>query len=296
LLVLPSLESPDDIRNNQEVHERRRQAIELGRKLFRKKYLRGWESTSRRVQSDIFSKEFSLLDDILFSVRVGADEIGDKKYGIDKTKYIKLPKLLHLRRELARDSFLYQGIGMPRVPSWGDKFGTDSFLLINDFEVVAVCFRAEIEYFCHGIDKIHDFICERPRGINSDSSNKDDLYEKEHPTESISTFWQRDPSHVRGKEHAGEASLIMIDDHIPVTERKSSDITTIKRLQSAHLRYRDGSKRLSAVHRENKLPSNPKVSEVMQRKNESISTGTKAKNNIGTSSVKNISPLCESAS
>lgn len=263
IIMLPSVESARDIGNDSELQARRQRGLEIGIGLLSKPYLKKWKSASRRVQNDIFPTEFGLLDRTLYSVLVGVDDADRMVYTLCKEKYVKLIKQLQKRKEAARDSFNLQGLGMPRIPSWGNDYGCDSWLSLNDYEVAAICFRAEVEFYLQRLEEIHDFDLGRRKGGNSlDSDDDCDLYEGQH-VDSISGFKRDIPPHISRTESEEVASMV-IDKNISGKGKKNSDISAIKRNQSAYLRYRGDEERLSNVNKGNRLPKNAKLREVMQ--------------------------------
>lgn len=271
-MVLPSVEGSRDIGDDDRTRERRDDGIKIGIDPLGKPQLRNWKSASRRVQSEVFKKEFLLLEDILYNFWIGDDDEGHKRCAIDKDKYVELLKLLQRKKEAARDSFIFQGLSVLKLPSWGQDFAADSFLTINDFEVVSICFRAEVEYFCSRIDYVHNFDTGRARKANSSSSDEDDeLYDQQN-SESISGFRRDAPPHISRTE-SEEVAEIVIGGSSMRKERKTSDISAIRKTQSAHLRYRDDVERFLTTRKENKLPKNAKIREVMQGRNEGDSEG-----------------------
>ena len=55
---------------------------------------------------------------------------------------------------------------MPRLPTWGIEGGEsieDSWYLENDWEILAICYRAEVENYLVALDKMYDFTTKLPR-------------------------------------------------------------------------------------------------------------------------------------
>jgi hypothetical protein len=294
IMILPSVEGSRSIGEDDMARRRRDDGIKIGIDLLGKSQLRYWKGTTRRVQNEIFKKEFALLEDLLYTFWIGDNDQGHKRYAIDKNKYVKLLNLLERRKDAARKSFNLEGLGMPMLPSWGLDFGSDSFLTLHDFEVVSICFRAEVEYFCTRIDQVHSFTTGRLRGSRSSSSDKDnDLYDGQN-AESISGFVRDAPPHISRTE-SEEVASIVIERSPPGKERKNSDISAIRKNQSAHLRYRDDSERLSNAVKENEIPRNAKIREVMQGKNR-VDSEDKERRDKGDRTPRKPSPLRESVS
>jgi hypothetical protein len=187
-LMMESTGSSRSIGIDNEMRERRESAISIGIRTLNKRTLRNWKPASRRVQEDVFIIEFSLLEALLHKVRRGNDADGFIRYAPFKDEYLRLISLLKRKRTIARETFICKGISLPKLPSWGNDFGVDDFIPLIEFEIVAICFRAEVEDFCRRLDAVFDFDEARAKGVNSDASDSDDLYETQHTTDSISGF------------------------------------------------------------------------------------------------------------
>jgi len=150
---LKTVRSIRDIGDDDLAQDRREIAVEIGARTFGKLFLLAAKKATRRVQYEVFKKEFICLDDILTNIRIGNLKSGPVVCGIKKSSYTPLLKRMGTLRMAAIDVFVRQGLELPPVPCWGRQFGTSSYFNISDFEVVAATFRAEVENFLAVLDE-----------------------------------------------------------------------------------------------------------------------------------------------
>lgn len=113
-----------------------------------------------------FSWELELLGDVLSRVetrpRIGARSNG---FRVESKAYGHLLRVLTSRRCRAMDGFALNGRKPPVVPCWGDNSNLNEFYKLTDFEILAVCFRAEVEHFLFQLGRFYDFPRHRPRRV-----------------------------------------------------------------------------------------------------------------------------------
>ncbi|KAF8991304.1 hypothetical protein BDQ17DRAFT_309206 [Cyathus striatus] len=129
-------------------------ALKLGR-LALKRPLRS-RSLSRR-EEQLFEKELSMFRDVLtFILQVGFRD-GTVGYCISKPRLHKLMKKLKRRRDEAQDSLVLQCVRIPCLPVWGRNGDISEIWERNEFEILAACFRVEVEGFLGYLADFHEF-------------------------------------------------------------------------------------------------------------------------------------------
>ncbi|KAJ7662793.1 hypothetical protein DFH06DRAFT_1129010 [Mycena polygramma] len=112
-----------------------------------------------------FPWELELLNTVLTRVET-RPRIGSRCNGfrVESKSYKTLLQILTARRRSARDGFTINGRKPPAIPSWGDGFdlGPGEFYMLTDFELLAVCFRAEVEHFLLELRQFWSFTRRRP--------------------------------------------------------------------------------------------------------------------------------------
>ncbi|KAJ7088944.1 hypothetical protein C8R44DRAFT_751628 [Mycena epipterygia] len=91
-------------------------------------------------------------------------------YCIRTEEYRLLLQVLFDLRQWAEDSFRLAGKCLPAIPSWGDDDDLEEYWSLNDFKILAVCFRVEGEHLLYLLDKYHDFIEKKHHDFNRDVS------------------------------------------------------------------------------------------------------------------------------
>ncbi|KAJ7097358.1 hypothetical protein C8R44DRAFT_949411 [Mycena epipterygia] len=167
-LDLPTLRSVAKIGNNRQIKSRRNEALIKGLKTIGKNHLLSAGLATRRLFMAVFPDELELLDN-LFSyaqTRKMTGFMGTLGYRLVIDDYQVLLRVLFTRKVVAEDSFRMAGKTPPPLPSWGSDDDLDEYYSANDFEILAVCFRAEVENFLYTLDRYYDFVSGRPRDSN----------------------------------------------------------------------------------------------------------------------------------
>ncbi|KAJ7148468.1 hypothetical protein C8R43DRAFT_1129106 [Mycena crocata] len=166
-LDIPTLRSVAKIGNNPQIKSRRNEALVKGLKTIDKGYLLTAGLATRRLFMAVFPDELELLDG-LFShaqTRERKYRLGPG-YRLVNDDYQVLLRVLFSRKISAEDSFRLAGKTPPPLPSWAADDDLDGYYSFNDYEILGVCFRAEVENFLYTLDRYHDFRARKPRDSN----------------------------------------------------------------------------------------------------------------------------------
>ena len=90
-------------------------------------------------------------------------------FAVDSNLFSRLLKRLLVVCKRAQDSILLAGITIPKTPVWGCDGDIGKFHCSNNFEILGVCFRAEVEDF---LWRIHEGI-ELSKGSTFNTSSSD---------------------------------------------------------------------------------------------------------------------------
>ena len=166
---VPSFRPIYEIRRNKFLDDRRIEALEAGANAFDKLQLFDTKVLSKRLTYDIYLEETRLLDKVLSEVRYAATPDDTMIFAVDSNLFSRLLKRLLVVRKRAQDSILLAGMAIPKTPVWGCDGDIGKFHCSNDFEILGVCFRAEVEDF---LWKIHEG-SEFSKGSTFDTSSND---------------------------------------------------------------------------------------------------------------------------
>ncbi|KAJ7113266.1 hypothetical protein C8R43DRAFT_1157229, partial [Mycena crocata] len=161
LLQLPTLLSRRRIYRNHSVMARRNQCIRKGGEAFCRLGLGNMKVATRRLQRDIFAMELNLLNDVLIHVQKNETlDTSEQRSGSIKAVYrlrvdnyqLLLTSLYH-QREAANDALSILGRTPPKLPTLGSSGNVAEWHNENDFEIIGVCFRLEVENFLWELDQ-----------------------------------------------------------------------------------------------------------------------------------------------
>ncbi|KAI0737448.1 hypothetical protein C8Q80DRAFT_1125421 [Daedaleopsis nitida] len=115
-----------------------------------------WKTLSTEQREEIFPIEMMKLDEVVLSPW----QISPFRDGFwpDEEDLDSLRSLLEARRHEAAPTFRQQGKTLPSVPVWGRDLSHSAYVhTANDFEILAACFRMEVEYFLKTLFLEHCF-------------------------------------------------------------------------------------------------------------------------------------------
>lgn len=156
-------------------------AIELGKIMKKNIRIEDPRTLTRTEERTTFVEELSLLRQLLSNVT----KYQDDELCILSTKretLTKLSQLLHQRREVARDSLILSGAGIPSLPVWGPYGKGNQFWSPNDFEIIGACYRKDVETFIAYLADNHQFD-KKDKRSNSKSERRQTNSEKRNRPE-----------------------------------------------------------------------------------------------------------------
>jgi hypothetical protein len=159
---IPTLRSVAKIGGNPQIKTRRNKALEIGLRTIEKSHLLSSGLATRRLFMQVFPAELELLDDLFTRAQARKRKYDDPGYRLMIEDYQILLRVLFSRKSAAEDSFRMAGKNPPPLPLWGADDDLE-FYSLNDFEILAVCFRAEVENFLYTLDRYHDFLAGKPQ-------------------------------------------------------------------------------------------------------------------------------------
>ncbi|KAJ7653583.1 hypothetical protein DFH06DRAFT_1133734 [Mycena polygramma] len=172
MIDLPTLHSLRKIRRNHYVRTRREECISKGIMGLLKPSLRDMQVATRRLQRDIFPRELDALDSLLTQVqtnRIYDDSMDPAEtrtaYRLSPSHYHQLIAFLYFMRGMAVEAFGMMGRDVPAFPYFGSTGQVQIWHNENDFEILCVCFRLEVEHFLWDCDQIYDYQRQLPRSV-----------------------------------------------------------------------------------------------------------------------------------
>ncbi|KAJ6470981.1 hypothetical protein C8R45DRAFT_1165685 [Mycena sanguinolenta] len=158
------------LRDKPHVLERRNALLEAGAHAFAKHFLLDTAVSTRKLLIGPFMNELITLDQVLTSIEVV--QLLDGKtsvYRLQRAPFWMLEKQLDNLRRRAQNAFDHvYGLPMPTMPTWGRNEDPFAFHAINEFEVLAVCYRVEVENYISILDLFFDFSAKRIRLPNEE--------------------------------------------------------------------------------------------------------------------------------
>ncbi|KAJ3898347.1 hypothetical protein F5879DRAFT_994907 [Lentinula edodes] len=171
LTLLPTLRPFYKIANNQNIRQRRDNALRIAAVGLKRAELSRLMPPPRKLFKSVFPKELSALDTLLFQHITGTPASGQfvsesavesdpvqTVHTLDSQGYIQLNYALLQLQQAAKSSFRLTGKRLPDLPYWGNfgKVGLE-FYTENDFEIIAIAYRAQVEHFLTRLADVHDF-------------------------------------------------------------------------------------------------------------------------------------------
>jgi len=185
ILSIPSTASPHEFKSNANLFVRRQEALKLAIEAFEKDDLTAANPFSRRLAKDVFPEVVTTLDDLFSRVRRCSIKSNpeDCAYALNTETHRQIMAVMFKCRGALSDLIIAGGEPVPELPTWGAKGDLSLFYDTNDFEILAVQFRAEVEEFFRVFDRHFNFLTNQPRSpdlieyfskdIDSASQNSD---------------------------------------------------------------------------------------------------------------------------
>ena len=162
----PTFYSPHSFRNNQDLLSRRCKALELGSRTLRRQLVKLTSTYfSRRLLNDVFPNESSVLNNLLINCSRVATTTG-YAFTIRREYYRQILSALYQIRKTHGDLVQAEGYPVPELPLWGRKGDITEFHLENEYKILAICFRTEVESFLIAFDKHYNFLTKTPRSAD----------------------------------------------------------------------------------------------------------------------------------
>ncbi|KAJ7030768.1 hypothetical protein C8F04DRAFT_1186422 [Mycena alexandri] len=141
--------------------------MQKGLSAIKKTYLLETNRVPSVLLKRFFSSELELLDNTLSCVQT-RPRIGMRSNGfrLEPASYNQLLRVLANRGRRGYDGFILNGRKPPTIPSWSELYDPDAFYSLTDFEILAVCFRVEVENFLYQLQQFYQFNQRRPARFN----------------------------------------------------------------------------------------------------------------------------------
>jgi hypothetical protein len=140
------------------VLERRLLALEFGASSFAKWFLLETKIASRKLFVSTFRNELATLETAITSVEVGhLVDKGGPVYRLQKAPYWTLWKQLDNLRNRVKAAYEVFNTNMPSMPTWGRSEDPLAFYAANDYEILGICYCAEVENYLVNLDQHFDF-------------------------------------------------------------------------------------------------------------------------------------------
>ncbi|KAK7059402.1 hypothetical protein R3P38DRAFT_3522434 [Favolaschia claudopus] len=167
-IVFPTLKPLGRIGSNTTVLARRSEALTKGAHAINKGFLHHAIKLSRNIANDDFPKQWEALNRTLRDLERLTLIDGTFAYRLRASTYKILLRALETMRRECENSFVLEGETPPPLPQWGDQDDINDVFRPNDFEILGVCFRVEVENFLMLAHKYYDFQSHQPRDRDPD--------------------------------------------------------------------------------------------------------------------------------
>ncbi|KAJ7726785.1 hypothetical protein B0H16DRAFT_1471257 [Mycena metata] len=255
--------------NNAYVQDRRAEAIRLCARAIQKSFLSRSKFAPRRLHEKVFKRELESLEDLLTHVEQSTTSLGDGKHAfrIKPDNYHALLNMLTFRLGQSISSFKEINKEPPVLPCWAAETALiEDWLEINVFEIIAVCFRLEIENFLTALDKRYNFTEATSRPYMTSVPEDEDVTaikigSKKNTGGSTEPVHQRDvPPHMNIPQ--GSSSTAYVSSKMKETV---GDFDAIRRSQSTMYHNPNTSVRVSSAFNSGPIPTNNRrISEIFQ--------------------------------
>ncbi|PPQ81627.1 hypothetical protein CVT26_003004 [Gymnopilus dilepis] len=160
---LPTLKAPMRYQSNLRLATRRKEAL-----VYASTYLRRQIDSNpdlvftRHMANDRFPSIDRGLTDLLTQIKRVETNRGDA-FTIDKKFYSPILSGIYTMIKELGQYLLIDGYAIPELPRWGKDGDINVYHLENEYEILAIAFRTEVEQCVALFDKVYDFAHAKPR-------------------------------------------------------------------------------------------------------------------------------------
>jgi hypothetical protein len=162
IIELPTLYSPSRYQTDKELSDRRKEALCLGSEFISRDINSETKVFSRRLNRDVFPHLSRLLDDLLIGCLFVTTTTGFA-HTVKKDQYKEILTALYKVQTMCGNILLLNGDPIPKLPIWSRNGDINQYYLDNDYEIMAICFRTEVEQFLTIYDKYYNFLTDQPK-------------------------------------------------------------------------------------------------------------------------------------
>jgi hypothetical protein len=150
---------------------RRQLGLDLGAEGFAKPFLRDPKVATRKMYTSIFHESLELLEKLLTSVDATMFLNKANAYRLQKSNYWAFWKLLDDLRKRAKPAFEMFRSFAPTIPTWGRNEDPLTFYAAYEFEILGICYRAEVEHFLMILHEHFDFVTDEIRAPDEEAKS-----------------------------------------------------------------------------------------------------------------------------
>jgi hypothetical protein len=136
---------------------RRQLGLEIGSKEFAKNFLRDPKIATRKMHTSTFRDQLGILQKLLTSIETTILLNKTNVYRLQKSTYWAFWKLLNDLHKRAKPAFEMFRTIAPTIPTWGRNEDPLAYYAANEFEILGICYRAEVEHYLIVLDEHFDF-------------------------------------------------------------------------------------------------------------------------------------------
>lgn len=180
----PMCKAPVLYRNNEPLAERRSIALRYASGYYKRTLNPSFELVfSKKIIKDhlsLFNSELDALLTKVFKVHIPDEENPEvirTAYALDHEYYKKFSKLFYRTIRDLQPLLIAEGLRTPPMPVWGKDGNVMEFFYDNDFEIMAIAYRTEVEQFMSLYNRVYDFFKCMPRDpdLRSYADNDGDI-------------------------------------------------------------------------------------------------------------------------
>ncbi|KAF8973601.1 hypothetical protein BDZ97DRAFT_1721219, partial [Flammula alnicola] len=163
---VPTFATPYKLADKEDLGERRKSALTYGAEAFGRTFPHDGKTFNRRLYKDVFSALSQAMDSLL-SQALKIQTLNGWAFTIKKDLYVDILRSLHKVLKDLKEVASSDGLSVPELPMWGKKGSISEVYPENEFEILAVCFRTEVEQFLTFFDQYYDFVNQRIRDLGT---------------------------------------------------------------------------------------------------------------------------------